>query len=335
MKERIALKENSSYILSSVIILGFALLVGSILSLIVGLRLDKFIWISPRIVIIDSFSLGIAMLLNFHFTRYLVTRTKNTFLMLLLSVGTILGIAILTFIFFFLSNPISFLYTENRNITYLLVNLLFFIAISIITCGFVIFQHKVLEREKALNEETVLKKEMELKLLASKVNPHFLFNSLNLVISLLKHPEKAEIALINLSEILRYQLDLSDARTVPLESELKIVDQYLSIQKMRFGDRLNYRIDCQTTGEIPPLVIQPLVENCIKHNIDASEQLTIDLTISKENNRIVIYIVDSAARLTSDMPEKGIGLTTTRKRIEYMNGSFMIKDGGILLSFEP
>jgi two-component system, LytTR family, sensor kinase len=328
------LKKNGSYFSITLLVLVLSLLIGGILSLIIGLRYDEFIWISPYITILDSISLGIAVLLSLYFTRYLAARSKSAILMLLLSFGLMLGAGMITFITFFFLNPTAFFYSDNRTVTYLLINLLFFISINIITSGFVIFQQTVLEKEKALNEEKGLKTQMELKLLASKINPHFLFNSLNLMVSLLSQPDKAETALINLSEILRYQLDFSDAQTVSLGSELSVVEKYLSIQQMRFGEKLTYQVDCHTEAQIPPMIIQPLVENCIKHNIDFTEHLHIDLKITNENGQVVITILDSQAILNPAMLDKGVGLTVTRRRVEYLGGIFLIKNGGIEISFK-
>lgn len=306
---------------------------GGITSLIIGMTYDQFIWISPTVTILDSLSLGFTVILSLYFTRYLVEHTRNAWLILLLSFGLVLGAGILTFLAFFFLNPAAFLYSDNRTVTYLLMNLLLFISINIIINGSIIFQHTLLETEKALNEEKVLKTQMELKLLTSKINPHFLFNSLNLMVSLLRTPDKAETALINLSELLRYQLAFSDSKTVKLEAELNAMEKYLSIQKMRFGDKLTYQIDCDTEGEIPPLIIQPLVENSIKHNMDVADQLHIDVTIVKTDDQIVITVMDSLAKLSPEMMDRGVGLTVTRKRVEHLGGTFLIKNGGIEISF--
>jgi len=327
------LKRNIPHLISIVGVLGFSLVIGGILSLIIGLRYDQFIWISPTITILDSLFLGVGVLISLYFTRYLSTLTDRLFLVLLLSFGLILGVGIITFIGFFVFDPTAFLYSDNRTVTYLLINLLFFIAINVISSGFVLFQQTVLEKEKALQAETVLKTQMELRLLASKINPHFLFNSLNLMVSLLKTPDKAETALINLAEILRYHLDFSDLQRVSLASELDVVEKYLSIQQMRFGDRLSYRIDIQAEGQVPPMIIQPLVENCIKHNIDMTEHLAIDLRTFHADGRLTIAVRDSQACLTADMLDGGVGLTVTRRRVETLGGTFSIKDGGIEISF--
>jgi len=302
--------------------------------LIIGFTYERFIWIAFDVVLWDSLILGLSILFCLHFTRYLLGKTNNNLMILLLSAGIMLGIGILTFLGFFISSPTSFIYSGNRTVTFLLINILFFLSINIISSGFVIFQRTVLINEKALNEEKILKAQMELKLLASKINPHFLFNSLNLLVSLLKIPDKAETALINLSEVLRYQLDFADAQIITVSDELKIVEKYLAIQKMRFGKKLTYHIDCETEGDIPPLIIQPLVENCIKHNIDTTDSLAINIKV-ENNNGIIINVIDSAAQLIPEMLNKGDGLTISKKRVEHYNGTFLIKNGGIEISFLP
>ncbi len=328
------MKKGISHISSIFLVLTVSLFIGGTLSLIIGLRYDRFVWVSPIITILDSLFLGVGILISLYFVRYLAPRTGSVFSMLALSFGLMLGAGVIAFFAFFLYDPTAFLYSDNRTVTYLLINLLFFISINIIISGFVIFEQTVLEKEKALHEETVLKTQMELKLLSSKVNPHFLFNSLNLMVSLLKTPDKAETALINLAEILRYQLDFGDSNTVSLAGEIRIIEKYLSIQQMRFEEKLSYRIECDVEGKIPPMIIQPLVENCIKHNIDSTDHLHIHLKVIRDSDNIVINVMDSQACLSPDMLDRGVGLTVTAKRVEYLGGAFLIKNGGIEISFK-
>ena len=204
------LKQYSTHIKIGVMVLGFSQFIGWFLNLIIGLSYKGVFLVRSDFVIIDSVALGFSVWLSLYFARYLVEKSVKASLILLLSFGIMFGTGILSRVAFFLSNPASFLYADNRMVNYLLINLLFFCALNLIANGFVIFQHRMLERETALIAEKSLKTQMELSLLASKINPHFLFNSLNMMVSLLKNPEEAETALINLSEILRYQLDFSD-----------------------------------------------------------------------------------------------------------------------------
>lgn len=330
----IELKQNLSHLFVTVIVLVSSLVFGGLLSIIIGLSFEAFFRISPVVILVDSLSLGLAVIISLYFTRYLVDRARNLLLILILAFGIMLGAGIIVFSGFFLSNPATFLYSDSRTVSFLLINLLFFITINIIVSGFVYFQQTVLQKEKAIGEEQVLKKQMELKFLSAKINPHFLFNSLNLLVSLLKTPDKAEKTLFNLSDLLRYQLDISDANSVELQTELEVVEKYLAIQKLRFGEKLSFTIDSQTTGKIPPLIIQPLVENSIKHNIDHTDQLGILISAIKSNNRLVINVSDSLKKLDSTMLGKGVGLITTKKRVEQSGGFFSIINGGIELSFD-
>jgi len=328
-------KKGISILLSIIGILALSLVIGGMLSVIIGFRYDRFVWISPTVVILDSLFLGLGLLVSMYFIRFLAPSAVSVISMLMLAFALMLGIGIISFMVFFIADPVAFLYSDNRTITYLLINLLFFISINIIISGFVVFQQIVLDREKALLEESALKTQMELQLLSSKVNPHFLFNSLNLMVSLLKTPRQAETALINLAEILRYQLDFSAAQSVSLASELKIVEKYLSIQQLRFGSKLSYQIDCEVETRIPPMIIQPLVENSIKHNIDITPHLAIEIAVCHSNEAIIIQVRDSMARMTPDMFNRGIGLTVTAKRVELMGGRMSIENGGVEISVKP
>ena len=319
-------------ILISFSVLIFSLIVGFILSFIIGINYNRYVRIAATIVLIDSFTLGLAVLASLFLIRYMVSRTVKVFWALFSSLGMILGAGIIAFLLIFFINPIALIYTENRTFSYLLINLLFFSTINIVICGFIIFQNRFFKQKAALNEEKYLKTQIELKLLASKINPHFLFNSLNLMVSLLKTPEKAEEALINLSEILRHQFEYSEASRISLKLELGTVEKYLAIQKMRFGDKLNYNIDCDIDGEIPPFIVQPLVENSIKHNIDGASPLMINISVSPQENMFIIKVKDSYEKLEANMLNKGVGLSVTQKRVEALGGFFSIKNGGIEIS---
>ena len=317
------------------LVLCFSQAIGWVLNLIVGVSYRGLFLIPTNVVIIDSLALGFAVWVSLYFTRYLVDRSDRAFLLLLLSFGLLFGTGTISRAVFFLSSPASFLYADNRLVNYLLINLLFFISLNVIANGFIILQHRVLDREIALSKEKSLKTQMELNLLASKINPHFLFNSLNLMVSLLKNPEKAETALINLSDILRYQLDFTDEPTVTLRTELTIVEKYLALQQMRFGNRLDFQISGEASGQILPMILQPLVENSINHNIDHTDRLNIEITISESDSGLTISVIDSMAGLRPEMMDKGVGLTVTKQRIELSGGRFEIKNGGVEISFKP
>ena len=126
---------------------------------------------------------------------------------------------------------------------------------------------KELERERALKLAT----EAQLASLESRIHPHFLFNTLNSISSLIpEDPARAERLVEQMAALLRFSLDANQSGLVPLASELKIVADYLEIERARFGDRLRYQIDVPgdlAESRIPPLALQTLVENSVKYAI--------------------------------------------------------------------
>ncbi|MFC1476391.1 sensor histidine kinase [Fibrobacterota bacterium] len=207
-------------------------------------------------------------------------------------------------------------------------------ALYIISSGLIIYREIMVEKEKTIGDERHLKNQMEMKLLSSKVNPHFLFNTLNMILNLLKKPETAEMAILNLSDLLRNNLENSEKKVISVKDEVDNVRKYLEIQKLRFKEKLHYTISGGEEFYIPPLIIQPLIENSIKHNISRVKKLEIQVNIFKHNNHNVITILDSEKAMNESMLHKGQGLTITKKRIENSGGTFAVANGGIEISFE-
>lgn len=321
----------SDWILSIILLL-FAPIIGLALRLLIELRLAENIRIPLSMAVWDSFVLGLILAATLYLSRSLAAKFTNIAFILLLSFGLMLGGGILTALVFFILSPVSFLYWESGSITFLSINLLFFLALNVIISGFSAYQSTLWEKETSLAKERHLKTQMELKLLVSKINPHFLFNSLNLMISLLKTPAKAETALVDLAEIMRYRLETSDDNRIDLKLELKMVERYLSIQKLRFGEKLTYCIDARADGDIAPFILQPLVENCVVHNIDRVDRLKIDLKVWQDKNKLILSLRDSNAGIHPGMLNMGVGLTVTKKRVEHLGGKFEIKNGGIEIS---
>jgi two-component system LytT family sensor kinase len=255
---------------------------------------------------------------------------------MLMSLGIVLGAGVISFFILAGIEPAVLFFFSNGMIPYLLINILFILSINIITTGLKIYQESILATENALSEERYLKKEIELRLLTAKLNPHFLFNALNLILSLIKKPVVAEKALISLSDLLRYQLDFSDVDRVPLSREMEGVQKYLTLQKMRFENRLEYQIDCEPPADasVPPFIIQPLIENSIKYNMNHTDLLEIHIHVFEKENKICIHMMDSGKRMSPDMLDKGTGLTATKKRVEHAQGLFQIKNGGIEICFD-
>lgn len=271
--------------------------------------------------IVNSLIMTGGILLNIFIYRQLLGKLKTLYINLLLFF-TSAGLSLFGFIYILISHPLFFLYGIEVIVSYILIIFIIISSISFFTCGIYRYQKKV-ELESKLREE------MERQMYSSKINPHFLFNSLNLMVSLLDDKDKAEDVLIRLSELLRYNLEASKKDKISINQELESVEKYLYIQKERFGKRLDYKVTSKSQNLIPPLLLQPLVENSIKHNLDSVNHILISIDVREIKSFLYITIKDSESKLKEDMIGKGTGLEVTRKRIELSKGTFNIKEGGI------
>lgn len=176
-----------------------------------------------------------------------------------------------------------------------------------------------------------LVKYSEIKALQSQINPHFLFNVLNTMAALIRiNPEKAREVTIDLSKYLRYNLD-NNLKSVELINELNQVDTYIKIEKARFGEKINIKYDINEdlyNFKIPSLIIQPLVENSIKHGIlKKSEKGNILLQIKKIGKDIEVIIEDDGVGIKQEIIdsldskiEENIGLKNVHQRLKLLYG---------------
>jgi len=178
-------------------------------------------------------------------------------------------------------------------------------------------------------------KDYELKTLKSQLNPHFMFNAMNSIRSLIEEdPESAKTALTRLSNLLRYSLKMERNETVPLEEEIQTVQDYLILEKIRYEERLKYKLDIDPKSskiEIPPMMIQTLVENGIKHGVSKRTNggvVVIDTKVS--DSKLYIKITNSG-HLDEDALKKseGFGISNTRHRLNLLYGeksSFVLQN---------
>ena len=212
------------------------------------------------------------------------------------------------------------------------IYLVFFYAVN--------YYQSLKEKIKKESEYKALIREAELQVLKSQINPHFLFNSLNSISSLtVSNPEKAQEMVINLSTFMRYSLIHSEKEMVSFSRELENIKLYLSIEKVRFGKKLNaeFEIDAHCLeAEIPNMILQPLFENAIKYGVyETTDQVTIKTICKCDGNLLKITIVNDYDASTTKRRGEGIGLRNIRKRMEIIyNNPDLMKVTDHKISFE-
>ena len=167
-------------------------------------------------------------------------------------------------------------------------------------------------------------KEAELKSLKSQLNPHFLFNSLNNLRALIvEDPEKAQQAVTHLAGLLRYALKASEATTVPLEEELRIVGYYLELEAIRLEERLRVRMDIDDEvlkAPVPPMLLQALVENGIKHGISGlPEGGRLNIAAGRNGSHFRLR-VRNTGQIDPGDDKCGVGLENATARLKLIFG---------------
>ena len=174
-------------------------------------------------------------------------------------------------------------------------------------------------------EARVLARDAELKALKAQINPHFLFNSLNSISALTSiDPTRARDMCVLLGEFLRMTLGLGEKTLVRFSEELDLLEKYLTIEKIRFGDRLKTQETIQEESKaclLPPLLLQPLMENAIRHGIASlPEGGEVRLTAGRQNGRLEILVENSWDPDAPPRRSSGLGLRNVQERLEARYG---------------
>jgi LytS/YehU family sensor histidine kinase len=204
----------------------------------------------------------------------------------------------------------SFIFMIKTAVVFLILSMLLTSSIEF----FRNWKKSVIMQEELKREQLILQYET----LKSQVNPHFLFNSLNSVTSLIKtDPDKAIVFIKKLSEVFRYVLEQKDNEITTVEAELNFIESYIFMQKIRFGENLTVNIDVPDRNRyIIPLSLQMLIENAIKHNVISKEfPLTISI-LSKNENYIA---VSNNLRKKPALDTGSIGLENIKSRYSILH----------------
>lgn len=238
-------------------------------------------------------------------------------------IGTTVGTEIGLFILGFIPGTRELL---KSTVNAFLLSLVFVLIISSVMFAFITLRKKNEQMAEKLKQKEVeqekllrLKAQVELEALQSKINPHFLFNTLNSIASLISvNPAAAEEMVEKFSSLFRYTLRLGDNNNVTLDEELEIVNSYLEIEKLRFGKRLTYEISCcddVKEVKIPALIIQPLVENSIKHAIASDVNGgNIQVCVEKKEERLEVLVTDTGKGFV-ETNGGGFGLRSIKERL--------------------
>jgi len=219
------------------------------------------------------------------------------------------------------------LYEPGRNIPLsrrFLFSIIFDTPIFLVWMSVYVLWHYIeftnTEEIKKVRLETIIK-ELELKTIKSQINPHFIFNALNSIRALVdEDPQRARQAITELSNILRSSIQVDKVEITSLEKELDIVKDYLALEYIRFADRLKvvYEVEPKTlTNQIPPMMLQTLVENAIKHGLGKQPgDCTIKIIATLDNDKLVLIVQNTG--LLQQTQKDGFGLQSTKERLNIL-----------------
>lgn len=226
------------------------------------------------------------------------------------------------------SNPSQSFYSELIEQKYYFISLGYdsFFTYALLVIFIQVYRISILRRETILKEESFKKQlaKAELTNLKMKFQPHFIFNSLHSIsAAAYKDPQVADSMISKLSELLRYSINSSGNNFTSVEEELLFARKYIDIQKLRFGNRINYleRIDSNLLKEkIPLFVFQPLLENCVKHAVELTDQsIDIETIVSKTDSKIQIIIANGLPENVKVSDKSlGEGIQNLRERLTYI-----------------
>ncbi|HXP60576.1 MAG TPA: histidine kinase [Dongiaceae bacterium] len=204
------------------------------------------------------------------------------------------------------------------------LNFLVYWVMVAVTCAFDYYR-KYRERELRAIELEKLLAQAKLQTLQMQLNPHFLFNSLHSISALMhQNVEAADRMIGRLGELLRASLDNTETQEVSLRQELQFLERYLEIEQIRFGSRLHVEIQAAPDtlqARVPNLILQPLVENAIRHGIEPHARPgRIRLLARRQAEALTLEVHDNGAGLASPSPVDGVGLANTRARLRTLYG---------------
>jgi two-component system, LytTR family, sensor kinase len=196
--------------------------------------------------------------------------------------------------------------------------------LSLIFFGVIRYTYDFRKLKEAAQLLRIEKQEAELNYLKSQTNPHFLFNTLNNIYALARaKSDLAPESILRLSKILRYMLYETSGAYIAIEQELKIINDYIALEKLRYDEslRVNFNYDIEDMHQaLPPLLLIPLIENAFKHGVAETRHLPfVDIHLSVKNRQLTLVVKNSVEPLTEERNIKeNIGLSNLRRQLELL-----------------
>lgn len=201
---------------------------------------------------------------------------------------------------------------------------------SIFFFGIVRHVYNHIKLRQTAQKLLIEKQQAELNFLKSQTNPHFLFNTLNNIYSLARDKsDRAPETILKLSKILRYMLYETGGSYIAIEQELKIIDDYISLEKIRYDDslRINFNYDVEDMKQaFPPLLLIPLVENAFKHGAaETRNHPFVDIHLSIVKRQLAFFVKNSTELSSGDAPiRENIGLSNLRRQLELLYSDYQL-----------
>lgn len=255
------------------------------------------------------------------FRRGRLTRAIAIHLAMFLAAQLVLGLVdrVVAYGFYRVTDrPLFYLFATAR------LNSIFY---AVLVAGEHAYRHGRISAVHALEAAELRRQlvEAQLEALRSQLQPHFLFNALHDISELVyQDPARAEQALARLGDLLRTSLALTGRQEITLRDELTALDAYLEVQRLRFPETFDVRVNATAHvagAAVPSFVLQPLVENAIRHGASPEGHVHVEVDARVTGDSLVLRVIDQGAGLATAAPREGTGLRVTRARLAQLYGS--------------
>ena len=282
----------------------------------------------PSKILFTYYALDVAV------TQPLKKPFKTPFIVIKLSIAFLLAIILHRMGSVYFINPMEnprahYTFRNVFDIAWMFVSLLDIGCVAGIAAALKLFRMQTINIR---NEKDLIKDklETELKFLKNQINPHFLFNTLNNIYALArKKSDKTPEVVVRLSKLLRFMLYESAKNTIPIMEEIRILEDYIQLEKIRHGNRFDVCIQKEIDDYdqmIAPLILLPFIENAFKHGINETiDDTSIEVKVELKGGQLAFFVKNSHDRDDSKPINENIGLSNVRRQLELMYKDFSLK----------